>query len=524
MPRNGSGTFSVLNPILVGALRSSTDVNEDFDDAGDEITNTLPLDGQAAMTGQFKAAVTLTGAPGISWADDANTGFRRSNVDTMAWVAGGQDRATMDSDGKLRFSGGLDVAGTFSHTTGFGPQTLSGIDAARLTLRNSSNDTDEHELATYASGSGTGAKGSLRMVGGGANDVATMRFYVNDVLAFQWTGSLFTHNVDTLFGASGIRGDTDGFLDFPELSAAPSSPASNVARVYSRDNGSGSTRLYYKDNSGNELDLQPPLDRQVFTSSSTWTKPTQGQTTALIETWGGGGSGGHGQSNFGAGGGGGGAYSRRVIAIASLSASVAVTVASGGASRTSSNQTGAVGGNTSFGAYLAAFGGGGGEPSDGGGGSASGGGGGGGLTSAGSTGSVSVGGAGGGPLGNLGSDQWGEGSTVIRFVGANPFGGAGGDITDTSGGVGFFGGGGGGRGRDDDTATSGGASIFGGGGGGGSTDDVTQGSGGVSIAAGNGGAGATTGTAGAAPAGGGGGSTSGNSGAGARGEVRVTCW
>ena len=65
MPRNGAGVFAVLNPILVGALRSSSAVNADFVDAGDEITGSLPLDGQAGMTGQFKAANVQTGTTAI---------------------------------------------------------------------------------------------------------------------------------------------------------------------------------------------------------------------------------------------------------------------------------------------------------------------------------------------------------------------------------------------------------------------------------------------------------------------------
>lgn len=511
MPRNGAGTFGVINPIIVGALRSSSAVNANFTDMGDEITNSLPTNGEAGMLGPFKVADGTVFAPGISFDADSNTGFRRSNTDEMKWVAGGVDRATMDASGKLTLAGALSVVGELTKTDAvWNPQTLAGTGAARLTMRLTANDTNEREIASYQSGNGTGAKGSLRVVGGGANDVAAMRFYVNDVLTFQWSGTLFTHEVDARFGASGILGDIDGFLDFPEISA-PSSPGSSIARVYARD-ASGTTKLFVKDAAGTEIPLQREVNRQIFTSSSTWTKPTTGQTMALIESWAGGGGGG--LDNDGAGGGGGGAYSRKLIALASLSASVAVTVGSGGAGVSAG--AGNDGGNSAFGSYLTAYGGGGGGRDD----DASGsdGGSGGGLTSAGTSGGVDAGSppTGGGPTGlaapgtKLGDIFWGAGFEP------NAFGGAGGGASGGHGQQALFGGGSGG-GSGTSNFGDGGPSVFGGAGGGGSGPT----SGGSSIFGGDGGA---VGTSGTAPGGGGGGTGAGTSGSGARGEVRVTCW
>lgn len=522
MARNGAGTFAVLNPIQIGQLRSSSAVNANFTDAGDEITNSLPLDGQAGMSGQFKAADGTAQEPGFSFANDTNTGFRRSDTDEMKWVGGGTDRATMDANGKLTLAGGLDVAGALTHTSGrFGPQVLAGTSAARATLRLSANDTNEHEIASYQSGSGAGADGSLRVVGGGANDVATMRFYVNDVLSFQWTGTLFTHSVDTLFGASGIRGDTDGFLDLPEISA-PTSPSSNIARVYARDD-SGTTRLYHKDSSGVERNFQGwSVDRQVFTASGTWTKPTAGQTQAIVEMWAGGGSGGSTTNSLDfAGGGGGGGYIRRSIAVSSVSAAVSVTVGAGGTAEVGSAGVGNVGGVSSFGSYVSVFGGGGGCFGDGTGSARGGSGGGGGLQTAGSTGSTTSGANGGQPRGVLGSETWGALGNSSN-ANCNAFGGGGGANLAESGNALFGGGAGGAGGNSGDVGAEGGDSVFGGGGGGG---DGINGSGasGVSIYGGAGGTPAGTRT-GSIPAGGGAGNNNGTSGAGARGEVRITCW
>lgn len=110
MARNGTGVFAVLNPILVGGLRSSDDVNENFTDMGTAITGTLPLDAQAGMTGQYKLAAGSTTFPGMGWGSDRNTGFRRRASDQMAWVAGGIDRAWNTSEG-MNLGFGMDVAG-----------------------------------------------------------------------------------------------------------------------------------------------------------------------------------------------------------------------------------------------------------------------------------------------------------------------------------------------------------------------------------------------------------------------------
>lgn len=114
MARNGSGIFAVLNPILVGALRSSSAVNGDFSDAGNEITNSLPRSGIAAMTGQFKAVFGQQTAPGISWDLERGTGFRIRDLNSMAWVSGGVDRFYDDGTGQMHQVGNMDIAGASS--------------------------------------------------------------------------------------------------------------------------------------------------------------------------------------------------------------------------------------------------------------------------------------------------------------------------------------------------------------------------------------------------------------------------
>ena len=94
------------------------------------------------------------------------------------------------------------------------------------------------------------------------------------------------------------------------------------------------------------------LNVQEFTTSDTWTKPSEG-THAIIEIWGAGGSGGAradtSQSAYHCGGGGGGAYRQFKVSLVDLNATETVVVGVGGAARsTTGSQGGASGGSTSF--------------------------------------------------------------------------------------------------------------------------------------------------------------------------------
>lgn len=259
------------------------------------------------------------------------------------------------------------------------------------------------------------------------------------------------------------------------------------------------------------------VDRQSFTSSGTWTKPGSG-TVALIECWGGGGSGGR----YSGGGGGGGAYSRRWVALSSLGATETVTIGAGGTARTT-NGDGNVGGNTTFGSWVTAYGGGGGgstttTPNNGGGG--------GGPLSAGSV-SGSFGGLPGNP--QILADFSYANDASLTGAGARLVGQGGynqglnvtllnstGTVWKTGAHAIVHGGGGGSY----SAGGNGGSSEYGGGGGGGNT-----GTGGSSKHGGAGGAGGTTGsgTAGTQPGGGGGGTNTGtSSGAGGAGQCIVT--
>jgi hypothetical protein len=100
MPRNGSGSMTIVNSFSPGTTISSSQVNANNTDIADELTNSLALDGQSTMSGQLKAADGTDTAPGITFGGDLDTGFYRSGTNTFkAVVSSGTVVATFGTSG-----------------------------------------------------------------------------------------------------------------------------------------------------------------------------------------------------------------------------------------------------------------------------------------------------------------------------------------------------------------------------------------------------------------------------------------
>lgn len=100
MPRNGTGTYSLPQPPFVaGTVISSAAVNSDFSDIAIALTGSLPRDGQAGMTGAFKAADGSSIAPSITFSNQTNTGFFRPADDEIGIIIDGVELGTFSSSG-----------------------------------------------------------------------------------------------------------------------------------------------------------------------------------------------------------------------------------------------------------------------------------------------------------------------------------------------------------------------------------------------------------------------------------------
>lgn len=114
MPRNGTGTYSLPQPPFVsGTVISSAAVNSDFSDIATALTGSLPRDGQAGMTGQFKASDGSLIAPAISFSNEINTGFYRPAANQLGVIINGIQVGLFTANG---LSGGAPIGAVLDYS------------------------------------------------------------------------------------------------------------------------------------------------------------------------------------------------------------------------------------------------------------------------------------------------------------------------------------------------------------------------------------------------------------------------
>lgn len=131
MPRNGAGVFNLAQPAFQSQTPiSSSAVNSDLSDIADGLTNSLPRDGQGAMTAVLPLAST-----GFTYAADPNTGMNRSAADEQVITCGGTVIARFSTTG-VDFTGAITQNGIVIFPPGFVGFTAGATAPAGWLLRN----------------------------------------------------------------------------------------------------------------------------------------------------------------------------------------------------------------------------------------------------------------------------------------------------------------------------------------------------------------------------------------------------
>ncbi len=91
MPRNGSGTSSVINTFVIDTIADPDEVNANFNDVADQLTNSLPRDGQAGMLAPLPLQNGTAGAPALAFSSDTDTGIYRKGANQLGFSQGGVD-------------------------------------------------------------------------------------------------------------------------------------------------------------------------------------------------------------------------------------------------------------------------------------------------------------------------------------------------------------------------------------------------------------------------------------------------
>lgn len=98
--------MSLPNTISSGQTISASPVQANFSDIASELTGSLPRNGEAAMTGQFKSSSGTAALPGLTFSADTDSGFFRKSSNVIGVSAGGVEVATIDSTGFVYFPSG----------------------------------------------------------------------------------------------------------------------------------------------------------------------------------------------------------------------------------------------------------------------------------------------------------------------------------------------------------------------------------------------------------------------------------
>lgn len=232
--------MSVSNSFSSGTTISSSEMNANFTDFASEVTNSLPRDGQAAMTGQLKITAGTSGAPGLIFSTDTDCGIFRAAADTIG-VAGtlqtsaGEDydafaagtsmlfyqataptgwTAESINDKALRVVSSGGTGGTDGGTTAFSSvltsRTIAQANLPNVNLTAASDGAHQHYVMNGTSGTGTPSNSNyLNVTGDYGNNSNYLLGASANVATIGLTSSNGAHTHTVPLGGSGTALDFD---------------------------------------------------------------------------------------------------------------------------------------------------------------------------------------------------------------------------------------------------------------------------------------------------------------------------
>lgn len=268
MPRNSAGTYSLPagNPVVTGTTISSSWANTTMSDIGTALTGSLARNGDGGMTGQFKAADGSVGAPGITWGNEATSG----------WYRIGSNQFGYSVNGTLSLSVGANRNWTIAAPASGANLTLSGIvNGTQLTV------TDGTITAVLATAGGTRATwGSTSNHGLSLYTNSTERVIVastgNVTVNAPSSGVALTVN-----GASATTAMT---VNGRALLVTSSAAGDGVELRLQRTGGVTTDWEIYAPTGSTDLRLFSGSDRVIFgaAGNTTFNAPSSGQTLTIV--------------------------------------------------------------------------------------------------------------------------------------------------------------------------------------------------------------------------------------------------
>lgn len=284
MSRNGSGTMSVVNSLTSGTTITAAAHNQNYSDIAAELTNSVAVDGQSTMTGQFKAASGTVAAPGIAFGSDTDSGLYRIGANEIGVAVNGAKVVDVSTTGAT-VTGIVDAtaytqAGVSLIPIGLGPLQWTGrtapakwVLAGATYLRATYPDLWTFAAAEIAAGNTfyTNGNGSTTFT------IAAMDGYAPvGVDAAAARIASITHVGDT----AGAATHALTALETPNISSANSN---NVVITTSVPNAAGSTGTTGANIAGTATTTSITVAPGVIAVSSTNTGGVTGQAHSIVQ-------------------------------------------------------------------------------------------------------------------------------------------------------------------------------------------------------------------------------------------------